>query len=513
MEADVHIEGRGKRPGTPNRDEGVHYHAPGPTLRAFLQDDSFIAGIRGPFGSGKTTAAIMKLIKNMQRQVRAPDGWKRRRTAIVRNTYPELRTTTMASWHMWVPKHIGKWRDSGPPMHLIRDEANKIEWEVLFVALDRPDDINKLLGMELSDALLNEAREIPKAVLDGLSGRVGRYPPKWMGGATNSQILMDTNPPDTTSWWYVLAERDVSNERNRQLVQSMMEAEERLRMDGVLREGQSIMKFYAQPSGRSAQAENIRNLPGGYYSLLMAGKTDDWIKVYVDGEYGFVMDGLPMYPEYSDNTHGKHTFDMIPGLGLRIGMDFGYTPAATVSQRLPNGCWLVHDEFVSERLGIKTFADELKRQLASKYPGMKVTIARGDPAGDVADPDSDTPFKIIRAAGINAWPAPTQDPLRRREGLSFLLKNLIDGKPAIRIHERCTWLRKALAGGYHRRRLMVAGEPRYREVPEKNIFSHVAEALEYDVVSAGEDRNVTMSTESLQGKRLEYAQAEYNILG
>lgn len=502
----------GKVPGTPNREDGsIHYHAPGPAARAFLKDTSFICGIMGPFGSGKSTACVMKLIKNAQKQTRANDGWIRRRTAIIRNTYPELRTTTMKTWHQWVPQHIGKWREAGPPCHLIKDEANKFEWEVLFVALDRPDDVSKLLSMELSDAWLNEAREIPKAILDGLTGRVGRYPPMWQAEATDVQIMMDTNPPDTDHWWYILAEQDMSNERNRQLVMSMREAEEILRMKGVLKGDSRLMTFYRQPSGRSEHAENIANLRGGYYEFQMAGKDPDWIKVYIDGEYGFVMDGMPMFPEYKDSTHCRK-LHVIPGLGLRVGMDFGLTPAATISQRMSNGRWLVHDELVSERMGITSFAQELSRKLAEKYPGVKLISARGDPSGDAVTPEEKTCFQILQANGIDiAAPAPTQDPVRRREAVAFLLSNLIDGEPALLIDPKAAVLRKGLAGGYHRRRLQVSGDIKYRDVPDKNKYSHVCEALEYDCVSAGEDRNVTVSDQRRNTPRQQYASAEYDV--
>lgn len=502
----------GKKPGSPVKEDGaIHYRAPGPVSHAFLKDDSFIVGIMGPFGSGKSTSCVMKLIKNAQRQKRSTDGWIRRRTAIIRNTYPELRTTTMKTWHQWIPQHIGKWREAGPPCHFIKDEVNKFEWEILFVALDRPDDVSKLLSMELSDAWLNEAREIPKAILDGLTGRVGRYPPMWQAEATDVQILMDTNPPDTDHWWYVMAEQDMSNERNRQLIMSMREAEEILRMKGTLRPDQRIMNFYRQPSGRSKDAENLANLRGGYYEFQMAGKDADWIKVYIDGEYGFVMDGMPMFPEYKDSTHCRK-LHMVPGLGIRIGLDFGLTPAASISQRMANGRWLVHDELVSEKMGIVNFANELSRKLTADYPGIKIISVRGDPAGDAVTPEETTCFKILQANGFEiAAPAPTQDPVRRREALAYLLSNLIDGEPAILVDPKAATLRKGLAGGYHRKRLQVSGDIKFRDVPDKNKYSHVCEALEYDCVSAGEDRTVMQSDQRRATPRQQYANTEYNV--
>jgi hypothetical protein len=495
----------------------MHWYAPGPVSKAYLNDDSFICGIRGPFGSGKSVTTVMKLLLAAQKQmkIKGPDGWARRRTAIIRNTYPELRTTTMNTFFGWVPKHSGHWRDAGPPCLTIRDKEKKFEWEIYFVALDRPDDVKKLLGMELSDAWINEAREVPKAIVDGLTGRVGRFPAIWQGGCVNVQIMMDTNPPDVDHWWYVLAEGDGTNEKNRQILQSMAEAEETLRIKGFLGKNQRLFQFYAQPSGRSPAAENLRNLRPGYYEFQMAGKDQDWIKVYVDGDYGFVMDGLPVFPEYKDSYHAGMDFPVLRGLGFRLGFDFGLTPAATISQRAGNGRWFVHDEVVSERMGVVAFAQELKRFLAERYPDAKIVSARGDPAGDAVNPDESTCFQILKAAGFtNAEKAPTQDPTRRREGLAYLLKNNIDGEPAIRFNPRVHILRKGMSGGYHRRRVQVAGDIRYTDQPVKNKYSHPCEALEYDVVSAGEDRNITISQEQRERVNVQhYAVSDYNILG
>ena len=47
--------------------------------------------------------------------------------------------------------------------------------EFLFRALDKPDDIKKLLSLEVTGGWLNEAREIPKAIMDMLIGRLGLY--------------------------------------------------------------------------------------------------------------------------------------------------------------------------------------------------------------------------------------------------------------------------------------------------------------------------------------------------
>jgi hypothetical protein len=440
----------------------------------------------------------MKLIKNAQRQQPGPDGIVRRRTAIIRNTYPELRTTTMKTWFQWMPQEIGKWVDQGPPAHTIRkydrDGKMTFEWEVIFVALDTPKDVAKLLSMELSDAWINEAREVPKAVLDGLTGRVGRYPAKRDGGCHQAQILMDTNPPDTDHWWHALAERDTSTEHARQVVESMDAAEAALAEMGLLEPGQRLIEFFAQPGGLDPKAENIDNLDGGraYYVKASAGKDADWIKVYVNGDYGFVSDGKAVYPEYRDNMHCRE-FVLLARTPIWIGLDFGLTPAAVFGQRTPMGRWLKHSELVTDGFGAIRFGDLLHATIQERYRDVPIGAITGDPAGDarqVGDAEESTVFDILKARGVVAQPASTNDPVKRREAVAFGMTTLIDGEPGMVVHPQCRVLRKAYQGGYCFRRVQVSGEERYRDVPDKNAFSHVADADQYMVLGAGEDRTI-----------------------
>jgi hypothetical protein len=238
----------------------------------------------------------MEIVKRSLEQRKGPDGIRRSRWGIIRNSYPVLKTTTLKTWLDWVkPTIFGKPVMDTPIRHFVKLNR-ETELEVYFVSIDRPDEIDKLLSFELSGIWLNEARELPKAVLDMATGRVGRFPaPKdvencWYG------VIMDTNPPDDDHWWYSLAEEE--------------------RPEGY--------GFYHQPSGLSPEAENIPNLPKDYYRRMMAGKDPEWIKVYVKGEYGSVEDGKPVYPEFSYRLHVSDTrLGVYRKLPLIIGHDFG----------------------------------------------------------------------------------------------------------------------------------------------------------------------------------------------
>lgn len=462
----------------------VIYNPPGPVGDAFVHCDAFVSGIMGPIGSGKSVACVFRLIRNVQNQRRLKDGWVRRRTAIIRNTYPELHTTTIKTWHQWVPPDAGVYVESGPPTHHLVDEQNKVDWEVIFFALDRPEDVRKLLSLELSDAWINEARYTPKAILDGLTGRVGRYPRVEEGGCTDPQILMDTNAPDTDHWWYRLAEDQTADD-----IEQLAALEQQLRELGALRADQDLYRFFRQPGGEAPNAENLKNLPPGYYLKAKANKKPEWIKVYVHAQYGFVLDGKPVYPDYNDQIHCKE-FNANPRLPLDIGLDFGLTPAAVFAQQMPNGQWRKHSELVTENMGIPRFCELFKQHLAKTYSGYKIRSITGDPAGDTRNDDERTTFDILKANDVFAVPAKTNEPELRIEATAAPMRRLIDGEPGMLIHPQCRTLRKGYAGGYNFRRVQVAGDERFRDVPDKNMYSHVCDADQYVMIGAGEGKAV-----------------------
>lgn len=460
----------GERPAWQRKNPEVTTYNAEYTATLFHLDSSPVRGMMGPIGSGKSTACCAEIMARAVTQPVDSTGKRRLRVAVIRNTYRELSDTTLQTWLDWFPEETCGRFNRGEMTHEVRlrlADDTELELDVLFRALDRPKDVKKLLSLELTFAWVNEAREIPKAIIDMLPDRCGRFPSYRdpiirAAGGYWSGIIMDTNPPDEDHWWYRIFEME--------------------RPPG--------WKLFRQPSGLGPKAENLQNLKPGYY-LQSGGKSPEWIKVYYHGEYGFVLDGKPVYSEYTDSFHCTTWAEPLPDVTIRVGIDFGLTPAAAFVQQDIHGRWRVIDELCAEDMGISRFADLLNAKIQSEYPGFQFVFF-GDPAGDQrAQTDEETPFRILHAKGIMATPARTNDFNLRREAVAEPLMRIIDGKPQLAIHPKCRQLRKGMAGKYNYRRVQVIGDERYHDKPDKGIYSHICEALQYVMIESGS--NPTLS--------------------
>lgn len=414
----------------------------------FHHSDRIVRGLMGPVGNGKTVACILELVRLSKLQLPNWEGRRLSKAIIIRNTSPELRTTTLKSFQDWIPKEhcdiklnpiiTGVYRITLP-------DGTWVEMELVFLAMDRPDDTNKLRGIESTYMLLNEASQLPYEVLRKARERIGRYPapingyqdktfdkgskvPEWLLKAhkdkksplhelthktksgiysyigkkrlledgsvdtddfgdniyepvTRKAVLMDTNPPDDEHWWYHL-------DQNGHLPSSKSK-----KLDiGRTRE---VFDFFSAPSAliklddgtykRNPDAENIANLMGGfqYYEDMLAGNTQEYINVMVGGMYGALFTGKPVYGEYNDTTHCPiDGVAPVEGVPICLGWDFGHTPAVCVAQ-LIEGQMRVVAEIWSDSSNTKKFARDFVKPFLHKYfPGYLIGFSMADPAGN-----------------------------------------------------------------------------------------------------------------------------------
>jgi hypothetical protein len=467
-------------------DRVINFEPAGPVAAAFMRSDAFVRLIVGPFGSGKTSAGVVEILRRAQMQAPGPDGVRRVRALIIRNTFADLKSTTLKSFEQWLPPEYGKLTlGTSPIVHRI--VTADLDLELVFVPLDKDEDVRKLLSMEASFALIDEAREIPKSIFDALTGRVGRFPSRLQGGCTWSGIMLISNPSDTESWLYKLAENPP--------------------------EGYEVFK---QPSGRSPQAENLANLPAGYYQRIAGGKDPEWVKVYVDGEWGFLIEGQVVYPSFRDSVHvAPQRIEPVRGLGLMIGADWGLTPAAVIGQQLPDGRILIVDEFVCTDSGIIRFAESLTAYVRRHYADFDVISATGDPSGSARTADERTIFQIMSEHSAWRWrPARVNDVTTRIEAVSAALNRMVDGKPGFVLSPACATLRKGFAGGYHFQKIAAGNGSTFHETPRKNEYSHPHDALQYLVLAMGGADAVLNRDPQRRANRPRMADGiDYDILG
>lgn len=427
-----------------------------PTIRRFALSDKRVRCLMGPFSSGKSTGCVIEIIRKAHEQVPGPDGIRRSRWVIVRNSYRQLLDTTIKTFMDWFPPKIfGEWRVTDHNYFITK--FPDVHLEVMFRALDRPDQVSNLLSLEVTGAWFNEVREIPKAIVDAMDSRIGRYPSKRDGGPTWYGMIMDTNPPDEDSWIYKIFEKQ--------------------RPDN--------WQMFKQPSGLSVHAENTKNIPvKNYYKNLAKGKDEMYIRIYIHGQYGYLISGKPVFMSFRDNIHvAPAPLTPQKGFDVLIGFDFGLQPACVLGQITQLGQLRILDELVSDGMGLRQFCEnQLIPLLRLKYFGMNV-MGFGDPSGVSRAPtDESTCFDILHSREIglsNITEAPTNAIMPRVGAVEFFLNKMSMGEPGFILSPNCHFIRKAMNGAYHYDKDPKGSGDEYKPMPVKNFASHIADSLEY----------------------------------
>ena len=164
--------------------EPVHrlrYKPQGATLRDFHKDQSYMRVLVGPLGSGKTQASIVEILHRIMTQPPSKDGIRKSRWLAVRNTLPDLESTTIKDLRR-SPREWALAPYNVSPVTCTIDTVGTdgipVKAEILFRSFDSGLDEKKARGMQLTGCWLNELKELHKGNVDMILSRVGRYPAK-----------------------------------------------------------------------------------------------------------------------------------------------------------------------------------------------------------------------------------------------------------------------------------------------------------------------------------------------
>ena len=477
------------------------------TMRRFHHCDDRIRAVLGPVGSGKSSGMMVEgAMLRALKQEPNPDGIRQTRGVMIRNTYTELITTTLKTFREWYGYTICTYRADKPLSALVKfpcSDGTSVECEVIFLAMDKPEDVGKLRSLELTWGYMNEASEIEDyAILDALNERIGRYPKQWKdpvtgklaGGPTWSGIFLDSNAPDDEHWIY-----DYFEVKKPEGFTIFHQPPAVLLAEGSTPEN----PIWVPNKGQNPMylpAENIEHLGKAgegwnYYMNQIPGKSYEQVRVMLQGEYGIVAYGKPVYPKYNDQVYympnrkgpdGKpRDVEVLRGLPLMIGFDFGIEFAAAVFCQLsPLRQLRVVEELVVKDTSTREFGNLVKTHVQNNYPGM-VVLGYGDPAGNARGrQDGISDIDILNECGIPTRPCVTNKPKQRIEAVNWFLNRWIENEPGLVIGSRCPMIRKGFAGRYHFKKISVSGRDNLlRAEPVKDKFSHPADGLQYVAAS------------------------------
>jgi hypothetical protein len=444
-------------------------YTPGPTGARFLASRSFAKLICGPVGGGKSTVALMDLVQRSVNQ--APfKGVRRTKHAILRNTVAQLKTTVKPMMETWLVTmtggSMGQWRltDGVFEVRFKLPDNTVVHSEFMLLAADTPDDVRRLLSLEVSSAWVEEAREVDSEVFSGLQGRVNRYPARIAGGVTYPGVICSTNPPPVGGFWHEFMVKPPGN------------AEIFIQPPALLSDG-----------ALNPEAENLENLAEGYYDNLIEGKTEDWVNVYLKNEFGQGDTGRPLYRGTFKKSFHVASGPLRPIIQttspLVVGMDNGLTAAAGIMQTDARGrVNVLAESYVpdGETMGVESFLDRLLiPKLRNKFPTFSPAniLFVLDPACfQRSQINEKTIAQAVMQRGYKVIRAVTNDPERRVQAVEGLLMRQVDGAAGFLIDPECTHIIAALEWG-HRYKKMTNGIN--STTVEKNFWSHIGDAVQY----------------------------------
>jgi hypothetical protein len=414
------------------------------------------------------------------------DGIKRSRLWLLCIDYRRLWGNFLPSWFEWLPQHDPEngiyWTGArgGPAQQIIAMKTPRHGNAILEVVFEAIGDdwsdaaIEALVaGKQCTWCWLNEWQNMPHIIWYKVGERIGRFPRKVDAEAVAPGRWGDLNAGTVESWQHLLW------------------------TSGEYKKGVHLHEqpgaFEVDGTGRRI-AENLRNLAAGYYERMKDGMPDHEYERKLLNRWGRTLDGEPVYSFDDRALVAKEVIAPDYRRALLYGVDAGLDPALVLGQRMADGQLRRLAEVVAAIHGVgpKKFGEAVETLL--RTPRFAPFMAQGNIRGN-ADPsafygaDKEDPDdahwvdRFAKAAGLagpmRPRPAPTNLITPRLQAVRDTLA-VDEGVPrGLFDPEHVKTLRQAYNGGYRFRKLRIVGTDRYDPLPEKNRYSHVADADQY----------------------------------
>lgn len=471
-----------------------NYTPPGPVGQAFLNSTHLTSFIMGPLGGGKTTCcAFMRILS----ATFAPIAWhpvdkkptRMCRWIVLRDTFRSAEKTVLESWKQWFPKGFpgSSWAGGNdrPVTHTLRfmgGDGVRIEIVTEFAGLGENSIETLMKGREYSGGWLNEADTHADGALDDLEQRVGRYPSanilltvaeieelgrklgvKLVSGQRQRRVIGDLNAPTVDNWVYKKFVKLPTADRH----------------------------LYIQPSGRSAEAENIFNLEKDYYARIIRNQDEHFVMRMVDNLFGYSRHGKPVYEKFNRLIHVARfrlDFDQRGELGIGIDVSTNtLNPAAVFGQVAGARIKVIDEEYLGHGVGPARFAEALRRKIDEHYSMARKIRIWCDPAAEFgADREGgqlaalEIMGAILRLPVMVAFGGSNELGMRL-DAVKTELRGYHEPDSELLIcPEKCPQLLEGFDGKYRFKRRKETASTEFEEQPEKtHPWSDLHDALQY----------------------------------
>lgn len=395
----------------------------------------------GGFGAGKTKALVWDVVDRCM----ATPG---HRIALLRDTMGDLQDSTMQTFFEECPAEL---------IYVYRRKDAKVIMqngsEVLFRSFraykqsPRNQNESKIKSLNLGGFGVDEANEITKAEFLMLHGRLRLDTVRDHFGA------LVTNPPNKDHWIYELFASDKADKSKYALIQ--------------------------------ASSRENPFLPPDFIPNLEKEYPPGWVKKFVDGEFGFMVTGDPVYEGFKKEWHCKPVKWQKHYGAVHRYWDFGWhRPAVVWAQVTPDLVWKIYKEYMGYQTYIQYFAPKVIDISNKMFPGAKF-LDFCDPAGtQITDKTTRSTIQILQEDfGIR---------MQYRfslitEGVDLVQKKITStacGEPALQIHpEECPILVTGFEGGYARAKVSDGKGMMTSEPIKDGYFEHLHDALRYGAVN------------------------------
>lgn len=479
------------------------YKPAGETLRRFHQSSKFFRFIAGPVGSGKTAAAgCAEMVLGAMIQNPFPDGVRRVKFGVLRDSYRNLYSQFLPSWFEWFPRELGKFvgSDDRPAMHTfpVDTPLGACEVQVEMRALGTNSVEATCRGWNLTGCFLDEMDLLPREVLGFLSGRVKRFPQKPF--RVSKGVWGCFNKPDEDHWLYEMC----------------------------MEEPPPDMEFFDQPAGildggppykLNPLAENLERLDDDYYEIQISNNTHDrgYAHRMCFNRWGASRTGQLIYPGFERTKHVSPVeLEPPPGTIIRLGLDGGGTPAAVIGGRDERtGRLVIYAEVVIEdptdpkrrrllrQVGGTRFGHALKAALYPRFRHCRVELGYGDQSAWYGVDREMGEFSAMETAGQIAGlalvPSESNEIALRLEAVENRLATPGHSTtPGLLINPSCKWVIRGFVTDY-RWEDETKKQPGETLKPRKSVTSHVHDGLQY--LCLGEVGRAGVTTDSAKYDR------------